>query len=59
MSAFSEESVNVQAFAQSYVFPHAITALSPTLTKFGMTSKDLIGMSLGFIWIRRIVICVS
>ncbi|KAF5367352.1 hypothetical protein D9615_010290 [Tricholomella constricta] len=42
MSSFSDGSVNVVAFEQSYVFPHAITAMSPTSTKFGMTSKDLI-----------------
>jgi len=42
MSSYSDGSVNVTAFEQAYVFPHAITALSPTTTKFGMTSKDLI-----------------
>ena len=30
-------------YEQSYIFPHAITALAPTSTKFGITTKDLIG----------------
>ena len=30
-------------YEQAYVFPHAITALAPTSTKFGITTKDLIG----------------
>ena len=32
-------------YEQAYVFPHAITALAPTSTKFGITTKDLIGLS--------------
>ena len=32
-------------YEQAYIFPHAITALAPTSTKFGITTKDLIGLS--------------
>ncbi|KAG5636275.1 hypothetical protein H0H81_008561 [Sphagnurus paluster] len=42
MSSYSDGSVKVLAFEQSYVYPHGITTLSPTSTKFGMTSKDII-----------------
>ena len=31
-------------FEQAFVFPHAITALAPTSTKFGITTRDLIGL---------------
>ena len=30
-------------YEQTYIFPHGITALAPTSTKFGITTKDLIG----------------
>ncbi|KAG6836912.1 hypothetical protein H0H93_001278 [Arthromyces matolae] len=42
MSAFANDSVNVHAYEQAFILPHAITALSPTSTKFGMSVKDLI-----------------
>ncbi|KAF8884531.1 hypothetical protein BD779DRAFT_1443085 [Infundibulicybe gibba] len=42
MSAFAGEAMNVTTHEQSYVFPHAITAMSATSTKFGISSKDLI-----------------
>ncbi|KAG5641215.1 hypothetical protein DXG03_005748 [Asterophora parasitica] len=42
ISSYSDGSVDVTAFEQSYVFPHAITAIAPTSTKFGMAVKDLI-----------------
>ncbi|TFK33104.1 hypothetical protein BDQ12DRAFT_658417 [Crucibulum laeve] len=42
MSAYSNETLDLTAYEQAYVFPHAITALAPTSTKFGITSKDLI-----------------
>ena len=44
MSSFSEKTVHLTAYEQAFVFPHAITALAPTSTKFGISSKDLIGM---------------
>lgn len=43
MSSFKKESMDVMSIEQSYVFPHAITALATTSTKFGITAKDLIG----------------
>ncbi|KAG6829349.1 hypothetical protein H0H92_004715 [Tricholoma furcatifolium] len=42
MSSYDKDSINVLAYEQAYLFPHAITALSPTSTKFGMTVKDVI-----------------
>jgi len=44
MSSFSEKSLHLTVYEQAFVFPHAITALAPTLTKFGISSKDLICM---------------
>ena len=48
ISAFSNATTNFMKFEQAYVFPHAITALTPTSTKFGITTKDLIGLSAYF-----------
>ncbi|KAJ6485547.1 DUF1620-domain-containing protein [Mycena sanguinolenta] len=42
MSAFSPESMQVEALEQSYIFAHGITAITTTSTKFGITSKDII-----------------
>lgn len=42
ISAFANATTNFMKFEQAYVFPHAITALAPTSTKFGITTKDLI-----------------
>ena len=44
MTSYSKESMNVTAIEQSYVFPHGITAITTTSTKFGITSKDIVGM---------------
>ena len=46
MSAFSNATTNFMRYEQAYIFPHAITALAPTSTKFGITTKDLIGLFL-------------
>ena len=43
ISAFSNATTNFMKYEQAYIFPHAITALAPTTTKFGITTKDLIG----------------
>lgn len=43
MSSFKEETMRISAYEQSYVFPHGITALATTSTKFGISAKDLIG----------------
>ena len=45
MSAFSNETTNFHVYENSYVFPYAITALASTSTRFGITSKDLLGSS--------------
>ncbi|KAJ7114097.1 hypothetical protein C8R44DRAFT_676555 [Mycena epipterygia] len=42
VSAFSAESMNVEALEQSYIFAHGITAITTTSTKFGISSKDII-----------------
>jgi len=44
MSAYSSKNTDVLVFKQSYVYPHAIIALTPTTTKFGIAVKDLIGV---------------
>jgi len=42
LSSYSIDILRVAVYEQAYVFPHAITALATTQTKFGMTSKELI-----------------
>ncbi|KAJ7760203.1 DUF1620-domain-containing protein [Mycena olivaceomarginata] len=42
MSAFSVDSMQVEALEQSYIFAHGITAITTTSTKFGISSKDII-----------------
>ncbi|KAF6749878.1 hypothetical protein DFP72DRAFT_1013730 [Ephemerocybe angulata] len=42
MSSFDKAATDVFAFEESYIFPHAISALAPTSTKFGISGKDLI-----------------
>ena len=44
MSSLSNESLIVNAIEQAFVFPHRNTAIATTSTKFGVTTKDLIGM---------------
>lgn len=34
----------VSIFEQTYIFPNAVSALSTTSTKFGIATKDFIGM---------------
>ena len=43
LSPYSTDALNLQTLEKAYVFPYAITALAPTSTKFGITTKDLIG----------------
>jgi hypothetical protein len=43
MSSYDENMRNVTAFERAYVFPHGVTAIATTSTKFGIMSKDIIG----------------
>ncbi|KAJ3535734.1 hypothetical protein NMY22_g6355 [Coprinellus aureogranulatus] len=42
MSSYSNTSTSVLTFEDAFIFPHALTAIAPTNTKFGISSKDLI-----------------
>ncbi|KAK0200946.1 DUF1620-domain-containing protein [Desarmillaria ectypa] len=42
LSAYSTDNTAIRAFEQSYVFPHGISAIGTTSTKFGISSKDAI-----------------
>ncbi|KAF7317656.1 hypothetical protein MKEN_00853200 [Mycena kentingensis (nom. inval.)] len=42
LSAFSPDIMRVVPLEQSYLYPHAISALTTTNTKFGITTKDII-----------------
>lgn len=42
LSAYSEHNTAIRVFEQSYVFPHGISAIATTSTKFGISSKDAI-----------------
>jgi hypothetical protein len=43
-------------YEQAYVFPHAITALAPTSTKFGITTRDLIGLFVSMLRTKAVLI---
>ncbi|KII83787.1 hypothetical protein PLICRDRAFT_147866 [Plicaturopsis crispa FD-325 SS-3] len=42
ISSYSNKSIEVTAYEQSFVYPHDISAITTTTTKFGVTSKDII-----------------
>ncbi|KAF7309403.1 hypothetical protein MIND_00311100 [Mycena indigotica] len=42
MSAFSEDLLQVEPLEQSYIYPHQVTAMTTTSTKFGITTKNVI-----------------
>ncbi|KAJ3784551.1 DUF1620-domain-containing protein [Lentinula aff. detonsa] len=42
LSSYSEKANEVTAYEQSFVYPHAISAITLTSTKFGITSKDVV-----------------
>ncbi|SRR6266550_2953689 len=43
MSSYNENIRNVTALEQAYVYHRGISAIAMTSTKFGITSKDIIG----------------
>jgi len=42
LSSYSNKSLAVTTIEQSYVFPHAITSMATTSTKYGVSTKDII-----------------
>ncbi|KAI0318194.1 DUF1620-domain-containing protein [Amylostereum chailletii] len=42
MSSMDGRSANVSVYEQSFVFPHGVSTMGMTSTKFGVTAKDLI-----------------
>ncbi|KAI0292365.1 hypothetical protein B0F90DRAFT_1770565 [Multifurca ochricompacta] len=42
LSSYSNKTLAVKTIEQSYVFPHAITSLATTSTKYGVSTKDII-----------------
>ncbi|KAI0060106.1 DUF1620-domain-containing protein [Artomyces pyxidatus] len=42
LSSYSNKSLEVTAYAKSFVLSHGITAITATSTKYGITSKDII-----------------
>jgi hypothetical protein len=42
-SSFSEEMGNIKVFEDSWVFTQGILAMTMTKTKYGISTKDLIG----------------
>jgi hypothetical protein len=42
LSSFSNDTINFMTLERAFIFPHAVTAMSVTSTKFGITSKELI-----------------
>ena len=44
LSSYSDETTSLSIYEQTYVFPRAITAITTTSTKYGISSKDIIGV---------------
>ncbi|OAX35578.1 DUF1620-domain-containing protein [Rhizopogon vinicolor AM-OR11-026] len=42
LSSYSNKTLQVTAYEQAFIMPHGITAMSPTSTKFGISTKDII-----------------
>ncbi|KAH7927025.1 DUF1620-domain-containing protein [Leucogyrophana mollusca] len=42
ITSYSNKTLELNVYEQTYVMPHGITALAPTSTKFGVTTKDII-----------------
>ncbi|KAI0341141.1 DUF1620-domain-containing protein [Trametopsis cervina] len=42
LSSYSSETTNISIYEQTYIFPRAVSALTTTSTKYGITSKDII-----------------
>ncbi|KAI9435607.1 DUF1620-domain-containing protein [Lactarius indigo] len=42
LSSYSNKTLAVTAIEQSYIFPHAITSITTTSTKYGISTKDII-----------------
>lgn len=42
LSSYSNNTLAVTAIEQSYIFPHAITSITTTSTKYGISTKDII-----------------
>lgn len=42
LSSYSNKTLHISAYEQAFVMPHGITAISPTSTKFGVSTKDII-----------------
>jgi len=43
LSSYSNKSLAATTIEQSYVFPRAITSIATTSTKYGISTKDIIG----------------
>lgn len=42
LSSYSNKTLHISAYEQAFIMPHGITAISPTSTKFGVSTKDII-----------------
>ncbi|KAG1717496.1 hypothetical protein EDB19DRAFT_1814298 [Suillus lakei] len=42
LSSYSNKTLHINAYEQSFIMPHGITAISPTSTKFGVSTKVII-----------------
>lgn len=52
LSSFDPAAARLAAYEQAYVFPHGVRAVTTSQTKFGVTSRDLIGTPflVNFVW---------
>ncbi|GJJ09321.1 hypothetical protein Clacol_003543 [Clathrus columnatus] len=42
-TSYLRGNINLHAYTQSYLYPFGVTAIATTTTKFGITSKDVLG----------------
>lgn len=49
LSHVSSKRAAVTVLEQSFVFPHGVQALATTTTKFGISSKDIVGKYFSFV----------
>lgn len=43
ISSYSNKTTEISVYEQAFAFPHGVTAIATTTTKFGVSTKDIIG----------------
>lgn len=43
ITSYSNKTTEISVYEQAFVLPHGVTAIATTTTKFGVSTKDIIG----------------